>query len=173
MKGFVVSVEVRPTLGFWPPFDVAGCGEERFDDFVAQDDQSAHGPQTLRRHLLATGGFDLANQVFGAKFLQVVGNVTRAVLPLGLITEGANLRSQGGGREAAWGVRQSQNSLGHPAHAKLMEVDSSHPSFPHPGGQGQLLEGLVGDKVNIRSLESVEEALHHAPQWSHDGWEMR
>src|SRR5215831_3129588 len=123
-------VEGGATLALWPSFELAGCGEQRLNDFVAQYNQSAHGPQALGHHLIATGGFDLAHEVFGAKLLQVIGGVTRAIFVLRLATEGANLASQVRSGKATRGTGQSQHRLGHPAHAQLVEVDSSHPRFP-------------------------------------------
>lgn len=67
-----MPVEGRAGLGFGPSFELAGYGEEGFDDLVAQDDQSAHAPQAWRHYFIATGGFNLVNQVLGTKFLQVV-----------------------------------------------------------------------------------------------------
>src|SRR5207249_3537279 len=122
-----MPVERRTALGFGLSFELAGSGEQRFNDLVAQDEQSTHSPEALRHHLVATGGFDLAHEVFGAKLLQVVGGLTRTIFPLALTTEGANLGSQVRGRKAAWGTGQSQQRLGYPAHAQLVEVDSSHP----------------------------------------------
>jgi hypothetical protein len=39
-QGLIMPVEGGATLGFGPSFELAGCGEQRSDDFVAQDEQS-------------------------------------------------------------------------------------------------------------------------------------
>ncbi|HEV2348576.1 MAG TPA: hypothetical protein VG028_01895 [Terriglobia bacterium] len=98
--------------------------------------------------------------------------MTRTIFPLGLTTLVTNLGSQVRGGEAAWGTGQSQERLRHPAHAKLVEINSSHPRLPYPRGQGQLLQLVVGDKADIQTLKSVEEALDHTPQESRDGRKM-
>lgn len=93
-QGLVMPVEGGATLGLGPSFELLGCGEQRSDDIVAQDEQSTHSPQALRHDFAATGGFELAHEVFGAKLLQVIDGVTRAIFVLRLATERANLGSQ-------------------------------------------------------------------------------
>jgi hypothetical protein len=99
-QGLVMPVEGGATLGLGPSFELAGCGEQWSDDFVAQDKQSTRSLQALRYHFVATGGFELAHEVFDAKLLQVICGVTRAIFVLTLATEGANLGSQFRGGKA-------------------------------------------------------------------------
>ena len=74
------------------------------------------------------------------EFLQV-GGVRKVVFSLPLATEGANL-GQVRGREAGWRGGQHEQRFGHPAHAEVVEVDSSDSRFPRPGGEWLLLEGI-------------------------------
>jgi hypothetical protein len=55
-------------------------GEEGFDSFVSKDEERGHRPQTGRERLVATGMADPADDLFAAKFLEIVGGMSGAVL---------------------------------------------------------------------------------------------
>jgi len=54
--------------------------EEGLDSLVAENDQGCHRPETGREGLVASGVADPADDVFAAKFLQIVSGVPGAVL---------------------------------------------------------------------------------------------
>jgi len=57
-----------------------GGGQQRFDGFVAENDQGGHRPEPAGERFVATGVADAANDVLAAKLLQIIGGVARAVL---------------------------------------------------------------------------------------------
>jgi hypothetical protein len=79
---------------------VLSGGEERFDGFVAENDEGGHRPETAGARLVAPDMADAANDVLAAKLLQVVGGVTRTVARVAVIAEGVDPSGDIGGSEA-------------------------------------------------------------------------
>jgi hypothetical protein len=59
--------------------DFLSSGEERFDGFVAKDEQGRDGPQTGRKGLVATRRTDPADDLFAAELLQILGRLSGTV----------------------------------------------------------------------------------------------
>jgi len=57
-----------------------GGGEERFDRFVAENDERGHRPETTGKRFIAARLADAANDVLAAKLFQIVCGVARTVL---------------------------------------------------------------------------------------------
>src|SRR6201997_4964861 len=74
-------------------------GQQRFDGLVAEHEQGSDGPQARRNGFVATGGADPLDDLFTAKFLQVVCCLAGAVGGGALIAERASLGGQCGGGE--------------------------------------------------------------------------
>jgi hypothetical protein len=58
---------------------VAERHEQGFDGFVSEHEQSGHRPKT-GRHLVTAGVADAADDLFAAKFLQIISGMAGAVL---------------------------------------------------------------------------------------------
>ena len=80
LYGVVVSVDGFGVVGTAGRSEWLSGGEKGFDGFVAEHDQCGHRPQTGWQRLVASGVADAPNDVFAAKFLQIVSGVTGAVL---------------------------------------------------------------------------------------------
>ena len=74
--------------------------EQGLDGLASQDDQRGHRSQAGRKWFIAAGVADPANDLFAAKFLQIIGSVARAVLKRTLIAEQAHASGDVGGGEA-------------------------------------------------------------------------
>ena len=64
-----------------------GGGEERFDRFVAQNDERSHRPETTGERFVAARMADAANDVLAAKLFQIVCGAARTVLCTAVVAE--------------------------------------------------------------------------------------
>ena len=80
LDGMVVAID-----RFWVVCAARGSeglsgSEERFDGFVAQDEERGHRPETGRQRLVAAGVVDPADDVFAAEFFQIISGEAGTVL---------------------------------------------------------------------------------------------
>jgi len=79
--GVVVCVDRFWSVGSARRSEFLSGGEQRFDNFVSENDQRGHGPQTGRQRLVAAGLTDAADDVFGTEFLEIIGGVVAGINP--------------------------------------------------------------------------------------------
>ena len=99
-QGIVVDIDRFGVVCATRRVTVLSGGEERFDGFVAENDEGGHRPETAGERLVAAGMGDAANDVLAAKLLQVVGSVARTVARVAVIAEGVDPSGDIGGGEA-------------------------------------------------------------------------
>src|SRR6201997_4267128 len=78
-----------------------GGGEERFDSFVAKNDERGDRAKPASERFVAARVADAANDLFAAKLFEIVGGVAGAALGAALAHPGGD----GGGGEAVGGCR--------------------------------------------------------------------
>src|SRR6059036_3493467 len=93
-----------------------------------------------------TNPFD---DLFAAQFLQIIGGTGGAVLGLDLFDEGSDLMSQVGSCQPDGRRRQSDGCFGHPAHSRLVEIDSTDLGFADLRWLRKLLQYRIGDEALI------------------------
>jgi hypothetical protein len=54
-----------------------GGGEERFDRFVAENDERGHRPETIGKRFITARVANAANDALSAKFFQIVSGIVR------------------------------------------------------------------------------------------------
>lgn len=79
-QGFVMPVDGSPGVRFAAGSKLARGRQQWLDDLVPQDQQGGERSQTLGKDFIAMSPFDLANQFFGAKLLEVVSGSACSVL---------------------------------------------------------------------------------------------
>src|SRR6267143_502991 len=171
-KGFIMLVDGSEVVGFPPPFKVAGCGQQRLDDLVAQNQQRGQGSQAAWSCLVPTGEFNLVDQFVGAEFFQIVGGAPRSIFEFAWTAQGTNLPGKIGGRKPSWERRQGQDGLGHAADSKLVEIDPADSALAEPGGQRHLLQSVVADETDIHIGKRLEESFQNLAKASHDAGEV-
>src|SRR3990170_24913 len=72
-KGLVMLIDAAPVLRFAALFGTAGSGENRLDDFLAQDQERRDHAQALGKRVIAAGALAFGDEVLPPPFLQVVG----------------------------------------------------------------------------------------------------
>ena len=77
-----------------------GGGEERFDRFVAENDERGYRPETFGKRLIAARMADAANDLLAAKLFQIVCGVARTVLFAAVVAEATHPSGDIGGGEA-------------------------------------------------------------------------
>ena len=77
-----------------------GGGEERFDGFVAENDEGGQRPETAGERFVAAGAANAANDVLTAQLFQIISGVARTVSWVAVITEGTHPSGEIGGGEA-------------------------------------------------------------------------
>src|SRR6516162_1020738 len=98
-QGSVALVNGRWVLNLGLDRGLRSRREQGFDHLVVKDPPRRQGSKPLGGGLITTGGLDPASQLFGAKFLQVVGGTPRAIFRFRLAALGTNLPRQLGSRE--------------------------------------------------------------------------
>ena len=78
----------------------AGGGEERFDSFVAENDEGGDRPETAGERFVGAGLADAANDVLTARLFQIISSVARTVLCLAVIAESPHPSGEIGGGKA-------------------------------------------------------------------------
>src|SRR5690349_22015680 len=79
-----------------------GGGQQRFDGFVAENDQGGHRPEAAGERFVVAGVADAGNGVLAAKLLQIIGGVARAGLWVAGLGGGAQPRGGIGGGGGGW-----------------------------------------------------------------------
>ena len=77
-----------------------GGGEERFDRFVAENDERGHRPETIGKRFITARVADAANDVLSAKFFQIVSGMAGTVGCAAVVAEVAHPSGDIGGGEA-------------------------------------------------------------------------
>ena len=77
--GLVVGVDRFWVVGAASRAKRSSGGQQGFDGFVSQDEQRGHRPEACRERLVAAGVADPPNDVFAAKFLEIISGMTGAV----------------------------------------------------------------------------------------------
>ena len=77
LKPFVVLIQGRGVVRFWPAFELAAVGQQGLHHFVPQDHHSGHGTQSGAGRLIALGRSDLLHEALAAQFLEIVGRLPR------------------------------------------------------------------------------------------------
>jgi len=77
--GLVVGIDGFWVVGAASWAEGSSGGEQGVDGFVLQDEQRSHRTEAGRERLVAAGVADPANDVFAAKFLQIISGMTGAV----------------------------------------------------------------------------------------------
>ena len=94
-EGVVVGVDgfgVEPAAGW---VEGPGGGEERFDSFVAENDQRGDRAEPAGERCVAAGVADAANDVLAAELFEIVGGVAGTVWCAALTHPGGDV---GGGK---------------------------------------------------------------------------
>ena len=102
-----------------------GGGEERFDSFVAENDERGDRAKPAGERFVAASVADAANDLFAAKLFEIVGGVAGTVWCTALAHPGRDL----GGGEAIGRWRLSDHRLDDRAHAGLVEIDAADDGF--------------------------------------------
>ena len=71
-QGIVVEIDGLGVVGATSGVTGLSGGEERFDGFVAQNDERGHRSETAGERLVAAGMADAANDVLAAKLFGIV-----------------------------------------------------------------------------------------------------
>ena len=98
--GIVVEIDRLGVVGAASGVTGLSGGEERFDGFVAQNDERGHRSETAGEGLVAAGVADAGNDVLAAKFFQIISGVAGTVARVAVIGEGADPSGDIGGGEA-------------------------------------------------------------------------
>ena len=69
-KGLVMLIDAAPVLRFAALFGTAGSGENRLDDFLAQDLERRDHAQALGKRVIAAGALPLAMRFFPRSFFR-------------------------------------------------------------------------------------------------------
>ena len=77
-----------------------GSGEERFDRFVAENDERGHRPETIGKRFITARVADAANDVLSAKFFQIVSGMAGTVGCAAVVAEAAHPSGDIGGGAA-------------------------------------------------------------------------
>ena len=102
-----------------------GRGEERFNSFVAENDERGDCAKPAGERFVAARVADAANDLFAAKLFEIVGGVTGTVWCVALAHAGRDV----GGGEAVGRWRQGDHRLDDGAHAGLIEIDAADDGF--------------------------------------------
>src|SRR3990170_686350 len=78
-KGSVMLIDAAPVPRFRSRFGAAGSGENRLDDFLAQDQERRDRAQARGKRMIATGALAFGDEVLPPQFLQVVGGTAGSV----------------------------------------------------------------------------------------------
>jgi hypothetical protein len=97
--GLVVGVEGAGVLWSSSLPTLLGRSEEGFNGFVAENDQRRHCSSPLGNGFVFCRLADAADDLFPAKFFQIVGGTTWSLLGFSLPTQPSHLFSQLGGGE--------------------------------------------------------------------------
>src|SRR2546426_648583 len=89
------------------------------------------------------------DDLFAAQFLQIIGGTAGAVLGFALFSEDSDLMSPVGSCEPAGRRRQNDGCFGHPAHSRLVEIDSTDLGFADLRWLRKLLQYRIGDEALI------------------------
>jgi len=89
------------------------------------------------------------DDLFATQFLQIIGGTAGAVLGFALFAENSDLMSQVGSGEPAGRRRQSDGCFDHPAHSRLVEVDSTDLGFADLRWLRKSLQQGIGDEALI------------------------
>jgi hypothetical protein len=68
-----------------------GGGEERFDSFVAENDERGDRAKPAGERFIAAGVADAANDLFAAKLFEIVGGVAGTILGAALAHPGGDV----------------------------------------------------------------------------------
>ena len=90
-ESFVVTVDAGQVRGFASQAGAAHRGEDRGDDLVAQGEQGGDGARGQRWDSVAAGACGLVDELFAAKFAQIVGRLADAVGGAGCAGYGVDL----------------------------------------------------------------------------------
>ena len=99
MVNFGLAVDGSWVLSSMGGGEFLSSGQQRFDGLVAEHEQGSDGPQARRNGFVATGRADPLDDLFTAKFLQIVCCLAGAVGGWTLIAARASPGGQCGGGE--------------------------------------------------------------------------
>ena len=91
----VVAIDRFGVVGAARGVEWLGGGEERFDGFVAENDESGDRPETVGERLVAAGVSDPGDDVLAAKLFEITGGVAGTVGCAALTHAGGDV---GGGK---------------------------------------------------------------------------
>ena len=135
--------------------------QERLKGFVSENEERGHCPKTGGEWVIAASVTDPLNDVFAAKFLQIIGGVARAVLEWPLLAEQAYAGGDIGRGKSVGRGGQGDQRLDDVAHACLVEIDATDASFADLRSEWETLEHIVGDKALIDAAEGIGKSLEY------------
>jgi hypothetical protein len=125
------------------------AGEDRVDDLVPQGEQGGDGAGSGGRDLVAAGAAGLGDEALPAELSQVVSGLAGGVavvaghrLDPGCVLGNGEAMRRGG---------QGQCGRQGGADPGFVQVDAADPGDADPGGQRQLIEGLVVEEAGTRA----------------------
>jgi hypothetical protein len=74
-----VIIHGRDIFWFSASLALTASGEQWLDDLVAKDNKCGHGAQPFAGRAIAVRGTDPLDQLLAAKFLEIVGGLSRRV----------------------------------------------------------------------------------------------
>ncbi len=75
---FITAIDRSGILSTALGSGLGGSRKQRLDHLVAQDHEGGQSPQALRERLVTPGAAEALNDLFAAKFFQIVAGLDRA-----------------------------------------------------------------------------------------------
>src|SRR3990172_10391852 len=120
-KGPVMLIDPAAFLRFAASFGAGGSGENRLDNFLAQDQERRHRAQALGKRVIATGVLAFGDEVLPPQFLQVVGGTAGSVRGRHRSRDLLDLRRKLGDGEPVGRGRERERGLKYRAHPWLVD----------------------------------------------------
>jgi len=154
-------VDRRLIFGFWSWFWLDNTGQNRLNYFVPQDQESHYGPQSFWHRFILSGVFDLANEVFAAKFLKVIRGFSRRIISMTNWVARPYGVSKLGGSKSLGFRRKADYRFHDQSDARLIDIDTANSCLANLRGLGQFIKPAIINRrevdANDRFQESVED----------------
>ncbi len=129
------------------------------EEFFSDDDQRGDRGDGLLGNRVSAGFGKLAEQVFGANFLDIVSGATSVIGRIHYAQCGSNSVCQLPGSESIRATSQGEDGTEYGSGSGLVEVDATDSGLADLGGSRKLIEGFIADESGIHAVQVVEELL--------------
>lgn len=136
---------------------VCGCRKGWGEGVFSDDDQRGNSADSLLGKQVSAGFGKLAEQVFAAKFLDIVSGATSVIGGICYARCGSNSVRQLPGSKSVRTTSQGEDGTEYGSGSGLIEVDATDSGFADLRGSRKLIEGVIADEGGIHVIQVAEE----------------